>query len=90
MLEDLNIFFQGSEFAVEGLINDTVVMGILDREFLAIGVGAEGRSLVFCCKSSDVLNVHHGDQLTIQNVAYTIVGIEPQGDGAITDLVLKV
>lgn len=86
--ENLEIYFK--EFAVQGeLSNGTFISGIFDQEFLQMDIGVEGRQITFCAKSTDVGSLHHGDTITINAIAYSIVGIEPQGDGAITDLVLK-
>ena len=86
--ENLEIYFK--EFAVQGeLLDGTFISGIFDQEFLQMDIGVEGRQITFCAKSTDVTDLHHGDTITINSIPYSIVGIEPQGDGAITDLVLK-
>jgi hypothetical protein len=40
------------------------------------------------CKSSDVPNATQGDEMTINGVLYTVIGIEPDGTG-LTILRLK-
>ena len=87
--EDLTLFFNTAEFATTATVGSTSIKGILDQEFLAMGMGAEGRSIVFCCPTSETTGLHHGDTVTIGTADYKIVGIEPHGDGAITDLILS-
>jgi hypothetical protein len=90
MNENLDLFFRLDDFAVEGTLASGVkVKGIFDQEFLAMEMGAEGRNITFTGKTSDFTGLHHGDTITIATIPYKIVGIEPQGDGKVTDLILK-
>jgi hypothetical protein len=90
MDENLDVFFRLSDFAVEAtLASEVKIAGIFDQEFLAMEMGAEGRHITFTGKTSDFTELRHGDIITIATIPYKLIGIEPQGDGKITDLILK-
>lgn len=88
MIEDLDVFF--NEFATTATLEDaTEIEIIFDRSSDPMALGTEGRELMATCKSEDVTNVNHGSQIIIEFVNYTIIGINPEMDGKITELILK-
>ena len=62
---------------------------IFDDTFAAMELGAEGRSITALGKTSDLSTVSHGDEIAINSLTYRVVGVQPQGDGRFTLLVLK-
>lgn len=87
--ENLDIFLDLDHFAVTAILNGVAVKVIFDNTFAAFELGAEGRSITALGKSSDLINVSHGDGIKVNNVDYSIVGVQPQGDGTFTLLILK-
>jgi hypothetical protein len=87
--ENLDTFLDLDDFAVTATLNGVAVKVIFDNTFAAFELGAEGRSITALGKSSDLINVSHGDEVSINQVDYSVVGVQPQGDGAFTLLILK-
>jgi hypothetical protein len=87
--ENFDIFLDLDHFAVTATLNGVAVKVIFDNTFAAFELGAEGRSITALGKSSDLINVSHGDKVSINQVDYSVVGVQPQGDGAFTLLILK-
>ena len=87
--ENLDTFFNLDHFAVTATLNGVAVKVIFDDTFAAFELGAEGRSITALGKSSDLINAAHGDEISISQVDYSVVGVQPQGDGAFTLLILK-
>ncbi|KXS91922.1 head-tail joining protein [Microcystis aeruginosa] len=87
--ENLDTFLDLDHFAVTATLNRVAVKVIFDDTFAAFELGAEGRSITALGKSSDLINVSHGDEIRINQVDYSVVGVQPQGDGAFTLLILK-
>ena len=93
--ENLDIFFKG-EFAVtaelfseDSPLNE--INGIVDNQYVPMldDPVAEGRKISFLVASRDLEDVHHGDELIIEEKSYELIGIQPQDDGKITYLILK-
>lgn len=85
--EDLTPFFDTDDFGVAATYNgSTTVNGIFDNGFSAIGndPGIEGSLPTFTCRTADVPSAVQGDTLTISAVAYTVVGVHPDGTGVVT------
>ena len=82
---DLSSFLNTSDFATAATFGNATIDVILDREYLAQEVGGEvaieGTAPLVHARESDVSSASHGDTITISNVAYTIVGIEPDFTG---------
>ena len=87
--ENLDTFLDLDHFAVTATLNEVAVKVIFDDTFAAFELGAEGRSITALGKSSDLINAAHGDEISINQVDYSVVGVQPQGDGAFTLLILK-
>lgn len=87
--ENFDTFLDLDHFAVTATLNGVAVKVIFDDTFAAFELGAEGRSITALGKSSDLINVSHGDEISINQVDYSVVGVQPQGDGAFTLLILK-
>jgi len=95
--DDLAAFFSADEFGVTATWSPATefpssVDGILTLEFVEIAegerAGVESRKPVFTCATADVPGNAHGAGLTVDGTAYTVAGIEPSTDGAVTRLIL--
>ena len=62
--EDLGEFFNDDEMADSAIISGSDVLGIFDNQFAEVH-GIESMRPIFTCPESDVLNVKHGDELSI-------------------------
>ncbi len=84
LINDLDIFFDNTEFAVDVLYNAATIQGIFDNEFLLAaeeGVGVETTAPQILLKDSDIVGLRHGDLMTISTVVYKVRGIHPDGKG---------
>ncbi len=82
--DDLDIFLDDDEFAVDVILNAVTIQGIFDNEFLAAvegDIGIESTLPQGQFKTSDVSSAIHGDVMTINSVDYNIIGIQPDGTG---------
>lgn len=90
--EDLDAFLQSEDFATAALwsASNGYIVGILSEGYAqsGLGPGLEATSPIFSCKSADVEGVEHGQTITIDQVAYTVRGVQPDGTGW-TRLVLQ-
>lgn len=91
--EDLSAFLDtDGGFAVEATYDGgTIVEGIFDNGYAEAPVGLVGVGGTvprFLCRTEDVADDPAGDSLVVEDVSYTIVRGEPDGDG-MTWLVLE-
>ena len=84
---DRLLFLSTDEFAVTATISASPVVGIFDNEF-AEAIDIEGTVPAFECRTSDVAAVVHGTTVTINTIAYTCHGKQPDGTG-MTVLILQ-
>ena len=93
--EDLDPLF--ADFGVDIRITPKVGMrytltGIFDiahYEYDDVsGVGLEGRQPRLVCRSSDLHDPQHGDQVEVEGTTYRITNIQPDGTG-VTELWLQ-
>ncbi|MBL1293073.1 MAG: hypothetical protein COB61_004290 [Thiotrichales bacterium] len=91
--EDLALFFDPDEFGVEMLYstpanalthpaNAVPVVVIFDREFIDFGE-VEGFSPAATCPLAHVPGIEHGALLSEAGDLYSVVGIEPDGQGLV-------
>jgi len=69
----------------------TTVNGIFDNEYFEIGSGTpgmEGSQPSFICRAADVSAAAQGDTLLINSITYTVVAVQPDGNGMVR-LVLR-
>lgn len=79
--EDLDTFFETSDFAETALFGATPISGIFDDAF-ASAMGIAGSGPTFTCKSSDTTGLNPGTStLTIRSSSYLVVGVEADGTG---------
>lgn len=87
MIEDLDDFLDPDEFAVVALWKGSGrVIGIFDNEYalLPLGLpGVESNQPQFLCKAADVPGVMHGQSLDVNDTAYIIRGVQPDGTGMV-------
>ena len=84
LTNDLDIFLDDDEFAVDVIFNSVTIQGIFDNEFIEAVEGEMGiETTVPQCqfKTSDVSTAVHGDTMIINSIDYNIIGIQPDGTG---------
>ena len=84
LTNDLDIFLNSDEFAVDVTYQATTIQGIFDDEFSSAvqgEMGIESTVPQVLVKTSDVPNVAHNEAMTINSVVYKIIGIQPDGTG---------
>jgi len=88
--EDLDVFFNVDDFAVEATYDASPVNVIFDRAYLqTLGIVA-GTDPQCLAKASDIPSDAVGETIVISGTTYTIRSREPQDDGAIVLLQLAV
>lgn len=80
---DLDLLF--GEFGVPVEVSGVQHVGILDDTYAA-ELGLAGSQPVLIVQTS--ANITHGAALTVQDVAYTVRGVQPDGSG-LTRLMLE-
>lgn len=65
------------------------IQGVFDNVYTEVQ-GTEARRPVFMGAASDLSGVQRGQSITVKGKAYTVVGVQPDGDGTHTLLVLQV
>ena len=84
LTNDLDIFLNSDEFAVDITYNAGTIQGIFDDEFSSAvqgEMGIESTVPQVLVKSSDVVGIAHADLMTINTIVYKIIGIQPDGTG---------
>jgi hypothetical protein len=84
LTNDLDIFFNSEEFAVDVTYNAATIQGIFDAEFSSAvegEMGVESTVPQVLLKTSDVPSVAHNETMTINSVVYKVIGIQPDGTG---------
>lgn len=95
--EDLSVFFDTDDFAVSAAFTPrsggaaTNIKGIFDKEYVAVGDGAEvavAATQPMFQTASAGLTAARGGTLVVDGVTYTIVEVKPDGTGT-TILILE-
>ena len=99
--ENLDIFTSGEFSSVGSVVSQTAIKSqisgifnerhepILDAGFsLSESIGT-GKRITFLVQTSDTDGLLHHDEILIKDSAYSVVGINCQGDGKLTELILK-
>lgn len=81
--ETLSEFFDSDDFAIAAVYSAATVYGLFDHEFVVMQ-GIEGERPIFMCAEADVTGIAHGDTILINATTYTVIGLQPDGHGAIT------
>lgn len=84
LTNDLDIFLNSNEFAIDITYNSTTIQGVFDAEFSSAvegEMGIESTVPQVLVKTSDVSSAVHGETMTINSVVYNIIGIHPDGTG---------
>lgn len=83
--EDLSVFFNANEFAVEALIQEQKVPGYLSHSYPTLqDHNAHAGHVNFLCAAKDIRFVSLGDSVLIENHYYQIVGIQCDDTGLAT------
>lgn len=78
------------EFGEPAIVGSRSVVGIFDDDYAPALEGfAEGRNIVLTTKHDEVTGVRQGENVTIRNSNYVVIGVQPIQDGRFTDLILK-
>lgn len=93
--QDLENFFDTETHGTSATVTingtDSSINVIINKEYFAIAgesVDVDGTQPVVTCRSSDVTGVDTDDTITIDNVTYNIINIQPDGTG-VTVLILQ-
>ncbi|OQZ07387.1 MAG: hypothetical protein B6D36_00165 [Planctomycetes bacterium UTPLA1] len=79
--EDLDTFFETSDFAEVALNGSTPINGLFDNGYGA-SFDVAGSTPSFTCKSSDATGLNPGTStLTIRSSSWLVVGVEADGTG---------
>ena len=82
--EDLDTFFETSDFAEVAMLGATPINGIFDNGY-GIAMGVAGSTPTFTCKSSDAMGLSPGTStLTIRSSSYLVIEVEADGTGVTT------
>jgi len=84
LTNDLDIFLNENEFAVDITYQAATIQGIFDAEFSSAvegEIGIESTVPQVLVKTTDVPSVAHGQTMTINAVVYNIIAIQPDGTG---------
>lgn len=95
-IEIIDDFFSTDDFAVVATYTPSggqpkSINVIYDNDYVASlmeGIEVENTSPAVLCKTSDILNVKHGDTLVVNSITYKIIEVKPDGTG-ITTLILS-
>lgn len=92
--DDLDIFTKG-EFGIVALINGIEVYGLFDESYEPSfdmgGIPTESKKITFLIKSEEASGISHGFpfELATTKRLFEVVGVQPIGDGRLTNLILK-
>ena len=84
LTNDLDVFLNSDEFAVDVTYLAGTIQGIFDAPFKSAvegEMGIESTLPQVLVKTSDVASAVHGQTMTINSVVYQISGIQPDGTG---------
>jgi hypothetical protein len=76
-----------SALSTTATIGSASVTGVFSNSFLLVD-GIETKAPTFEALDEDLTAVAHGTAITIDSVAYTVIGIQPNGEGS-TLLILR-
>lgn len=86
--EDLSVFFDTDDFAVEALYNSATTVNVLFDENYVDPFGVSGTRPAAWGRASDFVSPV-GNPLVVNGTTYTIREREPQDDGAVVLLKLE-
>ncbi len=97
LVSDIDDFLDEDEFAVQITYDSVQIPAIFDAGFQSVSVGGmeiEGQGPTAMVKSADVDGIAHLDQLVIPvdgtQTKYKVVGIQPDGTGLTTLILLAI
>ena len=83
--EDLRVFFNANEFAVEALIQGHSIAGYLSKLYPTLQDQSDfGGHFSFLCAAKAIFAVSSGDAVLIEKNRYQTVGIQYDGTGLAT------
>ena len=84
-VEDLNVFFNTSEFAQPAIIGGAVVNVIFDKNYVGALSGlveSTGPQMLIATTDATAAALAQGSTVVIGGASYTVTGMEPDGTGA--------
>lgn len=84
LTNDLDVFLNSDEFAVDITYQAATIQGIFDAPFSSAvegEMGIESTLPQVLVKTGDVPNIAHAETMTINSVVYNVIGIQPDGTG---------
>jgi hypothetical protein len=90
LTEDLDVFFNGDEFAVDCTAGSITAKGIMDMPTEMVAGGAVlSTDYLLTAKASDFGDLVYGSQINVNGVPYTVRDASLVGDGKIVELSLQ-
>lgn len=90
LTEDLDVFFNGDEFAVDCTAGFITAKGIMDMPTEMVAGGAVlSTDYLLTAKASDFGDLVYGSQINVNGVPYTVRDASLVGDGKIVELSLQ-
>lgn len=83
----LDAIITDPDLSTTATIGTASVTGVFSNAFISVD-GIESRQPTFEALDADLTGVAHGTAITINATAYTVAGIEPNGEGS-TLLILR-
>jgi hypothetical protein len=87
--EDLDVFFNTSEFALDATLGAATIQVIFDNEHRMAHDMVSTTNPVALAKAADVDSGDVGSTITISGTAYTIRDVQSQDDGSVVLLQLE-
>jgi hypothetical protein len=88
---DRQVFTQDGDTAIltTGSVS-IAVTGFFNRNFGSMfGSDVEGREITFVLSAEDAAIAVQDSELLFESITYTVVSVEPKGDGKFTQLILR-
>jgi hypothetical protein len=90
LTEDLDVFFNGDEFAVDCTAGSITAKGIMDMPTEMVAGGAVlSTDYLLTAKASDFGDLVYGSEINVNGVPYTVRDASLVGDGKIVELSLQ-
>lgn len=85
--EAMSDIMEDNDIGVNAVYAGNTIRALFQNGFLVID-GVETTAVMAECLDEDIPGVNHGSVITINGITYTVIGIQPTGQGA-TKLILS-